>query len=400
MKDINNRFYKKIENIDEPKSSRASISKKIDASQLYRASQDIRKWRAALSCAENIQYPQRTELIKIHRDSLLDAHLLAQIKIRKNSILSQKFFIENENKTKNDELTELLKTEWFQSFVDISLNSIFFGFELVEFGPIVENSFTSICSIKEEYVVPEWSIVKKSLYSQNKKLDINFTKSPHNKWTIGIGSKDDLGLLNSAAPILIRKKSVYDNWSSAAQVFGMPLRVGRTSITDPERKKQLELSLKNMGAASWAILDNDDSIEMIQSSKSDIYLIYQKMIELCNQEISKLINGVILGDEKSFVGSSMVSERLHSHFSLSDKRMIVNIVNNQLIPFLKMHKIFPEQNVQFKYDYDDRSTIQEAVDTIDKLTTAGYVFNNEQVSSKIGFTVEKKDINENNNLND
>ena len=46
----------------------------------------------------------------------------------------------------------------------------------------------------------------------------------------------------------------------------------------------MENMLKNMGVASWAVLDLNDSIEMSQASRTDAYQVFDKMVERCNSE--------------------------------------------------------------------------------------------------------------------
>jgi len=101
------------------------------------------------------------------------------------------------------------------------------------------------------YVVPEFSLVRSNTATVTDGK--HFDESPYNNWCIGVGEKKDLGLIMYLAPYVIWKKNAMAAWAEFAEVFGSPIRVGKTDVRDELTRKNMENMLRNMGVASWAV---------------------------------------------------------------------------------------------------------------------------------------------------
>jgi hypothetical protein len=171
--------------------------------QLYRVRTDIFKWRNALTAAQSLTSPQRFSLYQLYQEFDLDAHLTAAIMQRKNLTLSKEFEVYNKDGEEDEEKSKLLKTKWFRDLLSYALDSIFYGYSLVQFGDLVNDEFKTVDLVPRIYVKPELHIVTNS-YADITGND--YLESPYKEWCIGIGERYDLGLLNKAAPLLIWKK--------------------------------------------------------------------------------------------------------------------------------------------------------------------------------------------------
>jgi hypothetical protein len=85
------------------KGGRKSVASRITEYQTARLRADLGQWRNALSWAENLYYPDRTELLRLYREAVLDSHLSSVIETRKLNLLSQPFKIVTKNGGKEDE---------------------------------------------------------------------------------------------------------------------------------------------------------------------------------------------------------------------------------------------------------------------------------------------------------
>ena len=127
--------------------------------QLIRSRQDIASWRSALLSAESILYPNRTRLYTLYKDVVLDAQVTALMTTRKNAILGSDFVVKNKAGEVDEKKTELIEKKWFRDFIDLSLDSIFWGHSLIQFGDLKNDEFTEVELIPRQYVKPEYSIV-------------------------------------------------------------------------------------------------------------------------------------------------------------------------------------------------------------------------------------------------
>lgn len=382
----------RVSNVDKKRPDRQAILTGIVKSQLTRTKQDIGKWRSAISLAESVEIPDRTKLITVYKDVVLDAHLSSQMEIRKNKVLGTKFYLYNPDGSINENETEKLKAGWFNRFLEFSMDSIFYGYEVIQFGTIKEDAFTSVQKIPEQYVVPEKRIVKKDLYS----LDgYRYEELPWKNWIIAVGNpNNDFGLLNKATPWAIWKKNAVGAWSEYSDIFGMPVRIGKTNIQDEKKRAQMEHMLKDMGTAAYGVFDEDIILEFIETKRSDAYNVYDRLIERANSEMSKLIVGQTMSsDNGSSRSQAEVHERVANDYSYADLKFMNYVVNGQLLPFMVFHRMIPD-GLMFNWDSEERLSILEQKDIIKDLAPY-FTFNPDEVSKKMGFELEQKE----NNLN-
>lgn len=381
---------KEIKEVERKIPQGAIIDKKIMRTQLYRIQLDIMRWRSAINVAESILRPERVELVRIYRDILLDAHLYSLYQSRKNNVLGADFSIVNSKGDILEAETKLFHKEWFSKFMDYSLDSIFYGYEVIQFGDIVDGCFSKVEKIREEYVTPAYSVVKNNLYIVNYDTAVHYLDAPYNKWVIGVGENFDLGLLCKAAPLALWKKNVLGNWSTLTEVFGMPVRIGRTDIYDEQRRGNMLKMLETMGSCSYGVFDSADAIEMVEAGgKTGSADIYDRLIERANTELSKLIVGQTMTmDAGSSYSQSEVHERTQGQITIADKRYIANVVENQLLPIMRFHNLIGE-DTYFKFDSSEKIYALEYADIISKLA-GEFNFDDAEVSAKLGLKLTQK----------
>lgn len=377
--------FTKVEDVSVNRPVNADIRKRITTpTQLYRTRQDIATWRAAVTAAESIHNPQRYMLYKCYNDVVLDAHLTAAINQRKALTLAKEFEVEL-NDEESEEYEYIVNQKWFYDFVNYALDSKFYGYSLIQFDSVIDNVFKAVELVPREYVKPEFHIVTNN-YSVNYGTD--YLENPYRNWCIGIGEPRDLGLIMKAAPLVIWKKNAMGAWSEFVEVFGTPLRIGKTNVRDEETRSNMENMLKNMGVAAYGVFDTDDLIELIESNRSDAHQVYNEMISRCNSEISKLILGQTSTlDEKSFVGSAEVHERILDNIGYQDEIFIENVLNTQLVPMMQRLGLLPE-GIKICIKSEENITLeQQAKIDIELLKSGKYKFSPEYLKEKYGSDV-------------
>ena len=381
-----------IQNIDKKQPQSTRVAERIVLRQQIRRREDVGAWRNALLVAESVTNPDRTDLIRIYKDVDLDGHITGIVSSIKNKIKSKPFEIVNSKGEADEDKTALFEKEWFFKFIDFIVEAPFWGFSLVQLGGIKDDGFPDIELIPREYVVPEFGIVKRDLHitsirSDNQRV-FHYNEAPLKDWFIFIGEKKDMGLFNKATPHALSKKNLFTEMWQYGELFGMPIRKGHTDIKDPERRKQMETMLQNMGSAAWGVFDNEDRIEFIESKGGDATKVFIAPIKLSNEEISKAFAGqVATFDEKSFVGSAEVQERIFNEFIITKMRNTRFIINNQLIPRMVRHRMIPF-GFSFKWTAEEILSIIDRSKIITDLTKVGYGFTPETVTEKVGIKVE------------
>ena len=383
-------WYNDIFNFNKPQPQKANIRKTIDfEQQLQRVRQDATKFNIALQAAESPMYPNRFLLMQTYQQIVLDGQVQSAILQRKSKILSKKFMVYGPDGECDETKTELFNQKWFYDFQSLSLDSIFWGFSCVQFGAIINDKYSSVELIPRIYVVPEFSLVRTNTATVTEGK--HFNEAPYNNWCIGVGEKKDLGLMMYLAPYVIWKKNVMAAWAEFAEVFGSPIRVGKTDVRDEMTRKNMENMLRNMGVASWAVLDLNDNIELMQASRTDAYAVFDKMVERCNSEISKIILGQTgTTDEKSYSGSANVHEGVAAMIAKQDTLKMQFIIEDQLVPMM-IRNGFDLTGCTFKYDDSENLPLMEQA-KIDASFMPYVKFENEYLEKKYGIDLMDQEL--------
>lgn len=371
---------------------KADIRRRIETpTQMFRIRTDLERYRIAVTAAENIYNPQRYQYYQIGEAVILDAHVSAALQQLKNLILSREFCVLNPDGKENEEKTKLIRTKWFRDYLDLAMDSVFWGHSLIQFDSIIDvnghDEFKDVFLVPRIYVKPEFHIVTSDYASMT---GTDYLEKPYKNWVIGVGKPKDLGLLLKIAPLQIWKKNALGAWSEFVEKFGVPIRIGKTLVRDEASRKNMTDMLKNMGVSAWGVFDLEDLIEIVESKSQDAYEVFDMMIQRCNSEISKLILGQTSTlEEKAFVGSAEVHERVLQGYSDLYEKFIYGVNNYQLVPMLNALG-FGLEGLTIACEAEDEWTLeQKGKFDVELIKTGKYKFAPEYLKEKYGTEVEE-----------
>ncbi len=372
----------KILDISVAKPPESTLINQITIRQILRQKEDIKNWRNAIRVAESVLNPDRRDIIRIYDDAVLDAHLDSLMSTAHLAIMAGDFWLEDEKGVKDDEQTKKIQTEWFMEYAQHTINALFYGFSLIEFGEIKDDAFTSVTNFPREFVIPETMSVKQDLGTT--KNQIPFNEEPFNQWNVFIWRKNDLGILVKSAPHVIWKKNVMVAWSEMAEIFGMPIRIGKTDIQDPDKRKNMEIMLATMGSAAQGVFDLDDNIEMPQMQRTDAFRIYNMLVERTNSEMSKSILGqTMTTDDGSSKSQAQVHKDIFDVRIKTWRKWFKMQTNKHLIPLMLMHGMIPPKRT---FNFDSSPSPDEVFEKIIKLAEF-YVVDPEFIEEGFGIPV-------------
>lgn len=385
IKDISNWFNRKEET--EPTRKPQRIASRTIPQQLLRFNQEISNWKLGIDCFEDVHSPTSVELIRVYNDMVIDSHLTACMELRKAKTLGKDFKIIDDNGEEITEETKLLNKVWFKDMVNFALDSKFYGHSLIQFGKRIGQSFEKTELVKREYVYQQEKKVRQSPYSNNPSYPYNEGKFA--AWLVEAGRCDDMGLLMKAAPLVIFKKTALSSWSQFTEMFGAPLRVGKTQVRDEALRDNMYNMLDQMGSNAFAVLDLEDTIEYIKDNQTDAYEVFDKLVERVNGEISKLFLGsTMVIDDGSSKSQAEVHEQSFGAITKSDGFYIEEWVNECVIPILNKYHGF---NITGKWVYDDTEQVtkQEQFERdIEIIKTGKYNVPAEYITETYGTPVE------------
>jgi hypothetical protein len=324
--------------------------------------QDVGKWRTAWQMAINIENPRRANLYDIYTDTMIDLHLTGCISQRKGKTLLKSFVIKNSDGTEDDEAVKIFESEWFYNFVSLALDSRFWGHSLIQLGDIITDEkglrkFANVELVPRKHVIPEYGVFVRE-QGDSWEQGIDYRQGSISDWCVEVGESHDLGLLLKCAPHSLSKKNMTTYWDVFGEIFGMPMRIGKTNSQDPSDRQLLEDVLANMGAAGWGLFPDGTDIEIKESTRGDAYNVYDKRIDRANSEISKgILNQTMTIDSGSSLSQSETHLEVFENVCAADARLIKYIVNDRLIPKMIRHG-FDLKGKSF--DWDEASTYTPA----------------------------------------
>lgn len=352
---------------------------------IYRQKQDLSTYKSAVLSAENYLNPNRYPLLQIYVNIVIDSHLTAVWQQRKNLVLSKKFNVVGQDGKVNEEKTKIIQKSWFREFVDLSLESITWGYSLIQFGDIVAGEIKSVELVPRQFVTPEKHIVTEF---PGNDVGQDFTTDGYEDWLIGVGKPKDLGLLMKAAPLVMWKNSAFGAWAEFQDKFGTPFRYAKTNIRDEATRQNAQDMMNNWGISPWAVFDKDDVVEMLESAKTDAHNVFDAMINRVNSELSKLVlNQTGTTDEKAYVGSAEVQERVLKAVGEADEYFITSVNNDQLVPFLQKHGILSDGDKIEIAPEDKMNLIDRSKFEVELIKTGKFTVTPEYIKETYGIEV-------------
>lgn len=348
---INEQYARKL-NYERPGDNDKTLPKKglrrkVKRTYKFKVKAEMEQLRKAVLFAENPLRPDRRNLYSIYFDVADDDQVTTQIRVAQSTIGCAPFEVYTKKGKPDETLTELFERTWFKEYLKRSIETEFWGHSLIEFNDKKKDpEFSNIVLIPREHVRPEYGDV---LQQTSDSSGIQFRDNKEFKNLIEIGTRENLGLFKKIAKPYIRKHYADTDWSIYSEKFGMPTIIARTTSRDKSELDAKENMLANIGANGWAILDDQDEIDFMESNNQNGYLTFEKRMELADKQIAKIINGQSsTSDEKAYVGSAEVHERILDDFTKDRLQDIQNHIRDFLIPFLIRHD-YPLIGAKFEF---------------------------------------------------
>jgi hypothetical protein len=352
-----------------------SMTIELDRISQNLTKKDIASWRSAWQMALNPENPQRRRLYEVYTDVEIDLHLTGCIGQRTGMVLQKAFRLTNKNGKENRDLSELFEAEWFKDFAKMAFESRYWGHSLIQFGDIVtvigKMRFDGVELVPRMHVIPEYGVITREAGDEPKK-GFSYRTGKIADWCIEAGSPRDLGLLLRCSPSALSKKNMLAFWDGFGEMFGMPIRIGKTSSRDKNEVAKVENMLDAMGAAAWGVFPEGTEIEIKETTRGDAFNVYDQRINRSNSEMSKgILNQTMTIDNGSSLSQSEVHLEVFENVVEADADFLRDLVNNRLLPFMEMHG-FPVANHRFEWDNSVNYTPDQMCNIEQMLLTGGY----------------------------
>ena len=367
---------------------KSNVGLKIVEQQTYRQRQDIGKWRTATSAAENIYNPNRIDLLQIYKDVVLDSQITALWSQRLNGLKSKPYKLVSKSGAEIANSDDLIKKEWVNELMCKHIDSIMYGFGILQ---IEEYDITELDVDFDEIdrlnIIPEKKEVKATQYEMS---GVSIEEPQYYDWTVFLGEEKDLGLLHKLTPFALYKKNVLGAWSQFTELFGIPMRIGKTNVHDDKLRANMMNMLKNMGSAGSAVMDENDVVEIIQTNNQDSYKVFEQLLKYCDESISKLILGqTMTSDNGSSKSQAEVHATVSEAYTMNDCYSFECLMNEEILP--RLVKIgFPYKGMVFKFDNVEKIPLKDKMEMVTKLLQWGKNIPDEYILAEFGIPTKDK----------
>jgi hypothetical protein len=410
---------RKIKNISNPVTQKEEPSKvwikdHVAPIAVQRLKQDIAKWRLSVQEAESITSPNRFMMQQLYLDTVLNGHVTACIGKRYANVLKKGIEVVNEKGEVNESLTKFYNKKFMFELIRFTLDARMYGYSLIQLGDMVNYEFKELYTIRRSNVNPEREIVTRDFYSMEGisvydplyEKNLIWVKTQQEIGMVDKWGKCGYGLLYKVAPYELWCKQAFTLWAEYQQLFGMPLRIGKTDTRNEQMRSQMSEMLANMGAAAWATIDTDDQIEFADTGNmtggNEVYL---TMID----KVEKIISKIILGHADALdsvpgkLGSTQ-GEESPANIAMKD----VEADDCQFIEFELEKNIIPKlvglgfpmpkgHNIRFVNSYEKMKarSVEDAnnkatADMVKVLFDSGVKVDVEWLSERTGIPLEEK----------
>ena len=329
--------------------TRLAVSLQLQTEALTK--KDLRTWRNAWQYAINTDYPNRVPLYDVYGDTEVDMHLTGCVGQRKGYVLNKSFRIVDKAGVENPDLTAVFESPWFKTFMELALDSIFWGHSLIQLGDIIEvegvPAFKEVLLVPRRHVIPEYGVIV-AHQQETWQNGYDYRNSDMADWIVEVGGTHNLGLYLKCAQHTIPKKNVFSFWDMFSEIFGIPFRVGKTTSRDPKEQSRIEKMLGSMGAAGWALFPEGTEIEIKESTRGDAYNVFDRRIERANSELSKGTLTQTMTTDNGSLSQSEVHKEMLMNLIQKDADLLRDTINFRLIPQMIKHG-FPLKGFRFDW---------------------------------------------------
>ena len=308
------------------------LQPELKAVKQWQFTAEIDDLKHAIDVAMDEHLPSRELLQNIYQ-GFTDLHVRSQLRTAEFSVLSEPFYILNDNNSINQEATDLLKKKWFFDLIKEFVRTEWHGHSLLYFW-IENGEFTKTNVMKRQHVVPQRGAIMLDL-SDPERL-VPYRSNPElAKFFIEIGGPEDLGLLKDVCKYIIYKQYSLGDWARSSEKWGDPHIMLKTDESGKEIEKK-EAFLKNFGHNAYGIFGKDDELTLLEKKEgANGHMLFLDLVKLMNEENSKGINGqTATSDEKAFVGAAEVQERVLNTYTKARLMELSFFMNETALPWL------------------------------------------------------------------
>jgi phage gp29-like protein len=197
------------------------------------------------------------------------------------------------------------------------------------------------------------------------------------------------GLARLAAWAYLFKNYTLKDWMAFAEVYGMPLRIGKYGPSATEAEIDiLKTAVAGLGSDAAAVIPESMLVDLVEAQKNGSIDVYLTLAEYLDAQVSKGILGQTasssgtpgkLGDEK-------LQSEVRDDIRDDDAGQLAETLNRDLVkPFIDLNFGTQENYPELRLMEPDTEDVAALVDALDKLVPLGLKVEQSVIRDKLGL---------------
>lgn len=344
------------------------IHGKIETYNFSWITQDMQKWKRAITAAKSKTNPFRRQLMELYDNIVIDGHLESVVERRSISITNRKlqFYKKGTKETDESVRENICETPWMYDFMSAAVRSVPYGFSLIEFVP-EKGEISKVVDLPRANVIPEENKLLWNIH--NRQDGINYLEDREGDYLQFVGKAENLGKLFTAAQYVIFKRGGFADWAQFVELYGMPIREVRYDQFDQGARQAIRTEMEKMGGNPHLVLPRTAELILHDTNASGKSEVFRELIEMSNQEMSKIFLGGTLTSDAGERGARSLGEvhqEVANEIALSDMISLEYLLNWEVgdklrdlgVPIPEGHFKFPEAELPL----EERIKIDKEID--------------------------------------
>ena len=182
------------------------------------------------------------------------------------------------------------------------------------------------------------------------------------------GHTSRAGILRVVAWMYLFKNYDLKDWISFAEVYGLPLRLGKYQPGASEAEKNaLMQALIQIGADAAGIIPDGTTIEFITTEKASSSDLYERLARYCDEQMSKAILGQTLTSDSG--GGSYAQSKTHNDvrhdLTVADCKALASTLRRDLIRPLCIFNFGEDKRIpRIRFDCEESEDLTQTAEVL------------------------------------
>lgn len=312
-----------------------------------------------------------------------DPHLFSQLQTRKNAVTGLDFEIVpfDSDDERDKEIADFVETQLksLESIEDIMtdlLDAIGKGFAVSEIMWGYDEGHVVINDIRSRHQKRFfWDSIDDSFKVRTKEAPEGIllpdSKFVVHRYKARSGHPSRAGILRVVSWMYLFKNYDVKDWIAFAEVYGMPLRLGKYQPGASEDDKiALMQALIQIGADAAGIIPEGTTIDFITTEKASSTDLYEKMARYFDEQMSKALLGQTLTSDSG--GGSFAQSKTHNEvrhdLTVADCKALAATFRRYVIRPLVIYNFGEDKRIPYmRFDVEEAEDLKETAELIGTL---------------------------------